>query len=67
MTFINKIALLFSAKSGTITLIKTCPLWINCHLRGSEEDSEARGQELVRTKDLAVGGPSHWASLPGRA
>lgn len=48
MTFINKIALLFSAESGTITLIKTCPLWINCHLRGGEEDSEARG--LLGTK-----------------
>lgn len=45
MTFINKIALLFSAESGTITLIKTRPLWIDCHLRGGEEDAEARGQD----------------------
>lgn len=69
MTFINKITLLFSAESGTITLIKTCPLWINCHLHGGEEDSEARGQGLVRTKKgrSCTGRPpaTHWASFPG--
>lgn len=68
MTFINKIALLFSAESGTITLIKTRPLWIDCHLRGGEEDAEARGQDWreQRKAGRAEGGPRPPASLPGQ-
>lgn len=68
MTFINKIALLFSAESGTITLIKTRPLWIDCHLRGGEEDAEARGQDWreQRKAGRAEGGLRPPASLPGQ-
>lgn len=68
MTFINKIALLFSAESGTITLIKTRPLWIDCHLRGGEEDAEARGQDRreQRKAGRAEGGLRPPASLPGQ-
>lgn len=45
MTFINKIVLPFSAESGTITIIKTCPLWVSCHLHSGEENSGGRGRE----------------------